>query len=141
MIIANILRIIEIGGNQGVRHRVVVPGLRAHRSRGGVVGAQARGQALAVCDVDLEALAVEALLPVVVAGEEIRHPDFGERDCDGDGVRRGGGRVGRGPLDGVVVEGVVVVAELVCGEVVGLDYCVVVVRVENCICFTIVINY
>lgn len=130
-IITSILRVIKIVGTHNVRRRVIVAGLRADRARGAVVGGQARRQPLPMRHVDLEALPVHALLPIVVAWEEVRGPDLQERHRHGNGACGGVGGVRRRPLDGVIVEGVVVVAELVRCEVVCLDHRVVGVRVEN----------
>lgn len=85
-----------------------------------------------MANIQLEVLPVPALPPVVVAGEEIDHPLLHQGDRHSHRQRVGGRGVGRRPLVGVVFQGVVVVAVLVGGEVVGLDHGMVSIRVENC---------
>lgn len=119
---------VKIGGDNriGCGLGVVVAGLRGNGAGGAilVVGGvlEALGEALAVGDGDGEVEAVDALVAVVVAGEEEGLAFLEEGDGDGDRARVGVGGVGVGPLDGVVVGGVVIVAELVGCGVVRLDY-------------------
>ena len=130
-----LFRVIEIGWDGGVGHGILVTGLRAPSGARGVVGGvpEALGEALAVRNGDGEALPAEALVAVVVGGEEERLALLEEGHGDRHGLRGGVGGVCGGPLHGVGVGGVAVVAELVGGGVVGLDHRVVGVCVENCI--------
>ena len=119
---------VKIGGDNRIGYGlgVVVAGLRGNGAGGAILVVrrvlEALGEALAVRDRDGEAEAVGALVAVVVAREEEGLAFLEEGNGDGDRARVGVGGVGVGPLDGVVVGGVVVVAELVGRGVVRLDY-------------------
>lgn len=127
VVIGDLFGVIEVGGDVGLGRGLVVIVITGGRARGGprgVVGGVAEGgrEALAAGDGDGKALAAEALVAVVVAGEEEGLAHLQERDGDGDRPRFRVRRIANGPLCRVRVVRVARVAQLVDRLVVGLGH-------------------